>query len=410
MKLQSYLLALLLVLSVICSCKDESNPCIPTISDPSTPIKISGNGELYQASGCECEHFNVAVLNGTWRDMGRQYGSLLGGLIREFYGVVNGSGMSYWFLKDKSEYYYNNCSQDIKDLISGLADTSGLSLEQQKILYFITYIIFNRNNINGCSQISAWGDYTGGQPLVIGRNADLVYPFTKYQKYICVVVYNPTGSQNSVASVNFIASIPVPPTNLNSSGIYMASNSGKLSDPTYIDERMPQFFSTMFNSQFNNSTITDVNATLMNTNNLPGFAMIYNVADTNEGRVYELNPFAAKMRTGIGLVAASNHFIISDWTGLQSVQSGSYTGYTIERLNIMHSFGEGDKGSINAQQMMKMFDRSLSEGGPTISPSGNQASASTVYQIVTVPAELIMWVKAVGFINWQKVDLNLYFK
>lgn len=403
MKYKSYLLPLLLLLFVISSCvssKDKNNIFIST-NNLSTPINTFENAKLYLSSGDGGEHFKIAVLKGGWHEMGGQYGYLFHDLIKEFYeGVVSDSGMTYSYLKTKSEMFYDNCSHDEKELISGLAETSGLSLEQQKILYSITEIIHYSPYMDGCSQISAWGAYTGGHPLVIGRNYDLLYPFTKYQKYVCVVVYCPTGSTNSAASVNFIATPPR--TFFNSSGIYIASNTGVFSDPAYINKRMEQFSSAMFSVVFDCSTITNVNAILLKPANLPYRAFIHNVADANECRVYELFPNGSKVRTGNGFVVASNHFIIPEWTGLQYVFAGPISAFTMERFNNMNNLVEQYKGSIDAQQMMRIFERTLSEGGPTFDPG-------TIFQVVTVPSAKIMWIKAPGYSMWEKIDFNLFF-
>jgi hypothetical protein len=405
MKRESYLLTLLLTLIVINSCvysKDKSNPLLsPT--NLSTPIRTFENAKLYLSSGDSDVHFKVAVLYGDWHEMGRQYGYLFRELIIEFYGVVfRDSGLSYSYLKTKSEEYYDNYPQNVKDLISGLAETSGLSLEQQKILYSMPRLIFFAPNMGGCSQLSVWGDYTGGQPLVIGRNADLASPFVNYQKYLCVVVYNPKGSTNSAATVTFVATNPMPATYINSSGIYIAVNSGRSSDPTYNEERTTRFSSTISSAVFNCVTIKDVNDTLMNPANLPGGAII-NVADTNEGRVYELSSNSSKMRTGNGFVAVTNHFIIPEWTGLPNVPQGAIGAYTIERLNNMSNLVEQYKGSIDARQMMKIFEKNFFEGGPTF-------DTYTIFQVVTVPSAKIMWIKTPEYSDWEKIDLNLFFK
>jgi hypothetical protein len=400
------LLPLLLTLFIISSCLssiDKSNPIIPASNLPIS-INTFENANLYLSSGNGDKHFKIIVLNGDWHEMGRQYGQLLGGLIREFYAVVvKDSGMSYSYLKTKGEECYDNYPKNIKDLISGMAETSGLSLEQQKILYFTTRLIFLASNMGGCSQLSAWGAYTGGQPLVIGRNADLPSPFINYQKYLCVVVYNPKGSTNSAAEVTFVATTPMPPTFLNSSGIYVAVNSAQYSDPTYNDERTTQISSTISSAVFNCSTITDVNASLMNSTSLP-CSIIINVADTNEGRVYELShDDGAKVRNGNGFVASTNHFIIPEWTGLQKVLLGVHGGYSIERFNNLYTLVEQYKGSIDAQLMMKIFEKNLFDGGPTF-------DTYTIFQVVTVPSAKIMWVKAPEYREWEKIDLNLFFK
>ncbi len=406
MKYQSCLFALLFLSSVICYCS-KSEPCDPTTSYPSTPIKTFENGKLYQAEGYGCNHINVSVLAGNWQEMGRQHGALLSGLIKEYYNViVKDSGMSYSYLKNESEQMYKDSPVNIQQFISGLAETSGLSLVQQKILYFIPGLIIESTH-QGCSSISVWGDYTGGQPLVIGRNSDFGGMLLNYKKYVCVAVYNLSGSSNSMVDVNMLTN-NMGQTSLNTSSIYIAGHNGKLADPAFAPENN-KFMSMLFNSMFEYSTINELDINLLNPDNLPPLSSMIFVADTNESRVYEIPTYGnTKWRTGGGLVILTNHFLHPDWIGLPPVPSGEEGWYTFDRYNHLNTLAEKYKGSINAEYMKEIYDTTLSEGGATTDE--NESSLVTFCQVITVPADRIMWVKIRGFTEWEKVNLNLYFQ
>jgi len=60
---------------------------------------------------------------------------------------------------------FNLYPERFKDIIYGMAETSGLSIEKHIVLNGLELY----GSIAGCSGIAAWGDYTKGGPLVFGR-------------------------------------------------------------------------------------------------------------------------------------------------------------------------------------------------------------------------------------------------
>jgi hypothetical protein len=402
MKIHKSLLIFLLLLLVICATDGQS--AVRSKSNPAKSISSFESGKLY-SSGKGEGHFKILVLKGSWREMGRQYGYLLKREMNEFYQTASTHiRMGYDQKKTMSESIYNGSNKEIKEFITGMAETSGSSLERQKITCCLTYLIFwESRNPAGCSSMSAWGEYTGGRSLVIGRNWDYGDPFPSFKKFIVVVVYNPTGSPKSVADVNFVTSLPgFALTALNSSGLYIDSHAGWLSDPTVVKDKANPWSNTPKESIFNSTSINELEKGLLDRANRPAMGVIFNVADVNECRVYEEATYDAKMRRGDGLMVSTNHFIDPSWTGLPDVPFGVTGGFfSQERMANLRNLGERYKGSIDARRMMEIFDKSLYEGGAT--------HMYTVFQVVTVPNEKIMWVKAPGFSQWDKIDLKPYF-
>jgi hypothetical protein len=153
---------------------------------------------------------------------------------------------------------------------------------------------------------------------------------------------------------------------------------------------------------FNSSSIIDFEARLLDQANLPSAAVIFNVADARECRVYELATYDAKKRTGNGLIVSTNHFIGPGWTGLPEISPGLQGGFSRERLANLQILGEQFNSNIDAERMMEIFDRTLVEGGPSF-------AKHTIFQVITVPLKKMMWVKTPGFGNWNKIDLNPFF-
>jgi len=108
--------------------------------------------------------------------MGRQYGRLLGPQIR---------GMYYEAL---------NVSSNTVAMIAGMSETSEMSEEEIcTINEFFSYFIWMTSSLtdhytNHCSAITAWGNYTGGMPLVMGRDFDSPLEYKNMDKYITIIV------------------------------------------------------------------------------------------------------------------------------------------------------------------------------------------------------------------------------
>jgi hypothetical protein len=386
--------------------KDISKLAIFPAQSPATPISTFGNGKLYQSLGNDNGNLYILSVKGSWREMGRQYGYLFKAQMEEFYNSAFPKlKMSYDKIKSTSEEIYKGRTLYLQEFITAMAETSGFTIEKQKIMCFLPSLITLESRANAaCSSMSAWGEYTSGKPLVSGRNWDYKDPFPMFKKFVVVVVYNPEG-QNSLADINYVGTTCFNPTSMNSKGIYIDVNAGWLSDPVYIQDtkRSSSFTAMLLDGIFNCSSINEFEERLLSHANQTTIGVIINVADAKECRTYELATYDAKKRTGNGLEVSSNHFINPDWKGLPDVPSAMMSFFSKERLANLQNLAERYKGTIDAIRMMEIFDKTLKDGGPTMDPF-------TIFQVVTIPSEKVMWVKVPGFNNWNKIDLNLYFK
>jgi hypothetical protein len=363
---------------------------------------------------------NVVRLRGSFRQMGRQYGGLLGAQMVEFYNA----GVNYLLTKVNPKtyseivvsagYYYAWQPQEGKDFIEGMAETSGLAedpslaLERQKI----TASLMNQIYLSGCSSLMAWSDYTGGGPLVVGRNLDTaVGPFGSYAKYLTVVVYNPVGGGNALAEVNYVGCVYFS-TGINQHGIYMDYHDGTLSDPSFVDRQLGGYL--MFTYLLNYSTLDRIDQEFMSTPAETG--SIINMADKTKGYVYERSTtWGTKRRTvdpSYGILVSTNHFIDPTWPipPIHAVGYGSTYYYTIERRINLLTLGEKYIGWLDVPWMKYIFDSTFMDDydpGPTF-PSDDTHTA-TYIQVIAVPATLELWIKARGYSEWQGINLNRLF-
>jgi hypothetical protein len=157
------------------------------VLDTKNPVMIFEGGKLYRAG-----FLNVVKLHGSYRNMGRQYGTLLKNELNEFYNnMSNNFGIDSRFTHDailqtaKSDFRFY--PQRYKEIIYGTAETSGMGLDKQLIVNNVIkeiaiYINSHQENPHGkeCSGVAAWGNYTSNGQLVFGRNYDLGPEPTKY--------------------------------------------------------------------------------------------------------------------------------------------------------------------------------------------------------------------------------------
>jgi len=374
--------------------------------------KFEGASLFTTVVGTGEKSLNVIRLHGSFHQMGRQYGGLLGAQMQEFYHaavydfLIGVKGYSYNYILQLTEWYYLYQPQHARDFITGMAETSGMTLEEQKITASLQNLVYFSL---GCSSLMAWSDYTGGGPLVIGRNFDTpVGPFRSYAKYLNVVVYNPVGSGNSLAEVNYVGCVGFH-TGMNKYGIYMDYHNGRMSDPALINRTLGEYL--MFSYLLNYSSLDRIDQEFNNT--LPEVGAIINVADKTKGYVYEWGTWATKRRVvdpSYGLLVSTNHFVDPTWGGdILWVYPGATSWYTIERRANLLARGEQFKGLLSVSWVKYIFDRTFWDStnpGPTFPDDSNGV---TIIQVVAVPANLELWVKARGYSEWQGINLRPLF-
>jgi hypothetical protein len=397
------LVLLLLLVMYAGGCSDSSS------SGKNNPpglqrVGVFENGALYRTTGeGGGAAFHVLVLKGSWREMGRQYGYLLRNEMNEFYEIVvtdyllGTKGLTYEDVREAGDFFYDQQFPYVHDLIAGMAETSGYSLENAIIISSLVHLA---DLSIGCASLSAWGEYTGGGPLVVGRNWDIGGPYREYKKFLSVVIYKPTGSSNAVVDINFVGTISLQ-TGMNNRGIFLDLQNGQRSDPAEVsDRRFPTYM--LFDFLLNSTTLEELDMRMLDHANLPQIGLIINVADSTEDRVYEWATYDVKRRKGNGLIASTNHFIDPSWKGLPEVPPGAEGDYSRERLSNLFALGEQFKGTIDAKKMTQIFDTTYSDCGATF-------PEYTVYQVVAVPAEQTIWVKERDYSGWEKIELKPLF-
>lgn len=347
---------------------------------------------------------NILVLEGSYREMGEQYGSLLKDELNANYdGIVKGLGdLKGLTLEDMREFgdnVYADYPQKYKEIVDGLAETSGLGIEKAKVLnaqeLYISVALVNMfDGQNGCTGMAAWGDYSSG-PLVFGRNYDLG-PVN--HQYATLVVYNPTDGSIPTASFTFAGCIYVT-SGMNSSGVFLELNNGSASDPSDFTATRPWAPIELFAFLEASTSLKQLTSYFETTR--PDLSYIVQGADRNGAVSFEWSTAGVKVRQPDknGLLVATNAFFDPSWG--QTPEDG--VDFVVTRRTNLLALGEQNKGKFNPEVMMKIISTPVEEGGAFRAPN------LTSYEIVAQPETLTMWVRVPEYQDWVKIDLNQYF-
>lgn len=125
----------------------------------------------------------------------------------------------------------------------------------------------------------------------------------------------------------------------------------------------------------------------------PLLALIFNVADTARACSLEKTTTQYRERDGqaAGLLVATNHFLEPTWNLPATITAEQLASplwqSTVARHEGLSNLCEKNKGKIDAATMKEIFDMPMDKGGP-VQPN------RTIYEFVTAPAQLKLWVKA----------------
>jgi len=146
----------------------------------------------------------------------------------------------------------------------------------------------------------------------------------------------------------------------------------------------------------------------------PDISFIWTVADaTPNGFSFEAATADVLRRNAEqDTLVVVNTFLNPDWgLHVRDTVSNSLT-----RLKNLRARAEESHGSIDTAKMMEIFDMRLfnedgtfKENGGVTKPTKQDADL-TVYQVVTDPAKLQMWIKVPLKTQWRQIDLERMFK
>jgi hypothetical protein len=371
------------------------------ISGNMSPVKVFEGGVRYSAGP-----YSVIVLNGSYNEMGRQYGALMKDELQSVYDIVkNFSSKRGYTLEQIREMGRKSCEyqpERMKAIYAGMAETSGLTKDDAEVPYYgpVFYIALPNLTRSSCSFLAAWGNYTPDGTLIASRNWDLPDLFSIFDPYYVLVVYNPTDGSNGVAT--FGSAGVRPETLMNSAGLFIADdNAGESGGSLSFDDR-PDLISQFFRLMLDYSTQEQLDAGIMSTR--PDNPWIVNVAGPKRAYSYEENVYELKRREGPDVIAAANHFVDPAWHLNVVPEANSLVRYS-NLLNL----SEENRGQIDAATMRMIRDVLIQDGGATFAHyEMGGMNYTTDHQVVFVAETRMLWIKVTGR-TWQGVDLKSLF-
>jgi len=348
---------------------------------------------------------NIIDLNGTWRDMGRQYGMLMSAELRDLYErgiqkkLITECGMDPDGMKNTAQKFYANFPFRFKEIFHGIAETSGLSLEQVQLVNALELIAATALNQPLCTGIAAWGDYAA-DTLVYGRNYDYLPWFKDFCKDLVFAVYHPADGSLATATIGYAGEIYAV-NGMNEKGIFLELNNGMPSGGAlWYDSRVPAV-SELFQFLLDGASLDEIESFFQTTK--ANFAYIVGVSDGQTARCYEWPVFEVKRREShsrLGLTVLSNHFTEFSW-GLPRPDDKTNWMTRTRRQNML-TLAKHLKGTIDSRTMMKMLDTRIEDLGST--------TDMTLYQMVVVPERFELWFKIPGEQEWTEIDMRAFLR
>ncbi|MFO7727843.1 MAG: C45 family peptidase [Desulfonatronovibrio sp.] len=247
---------------------------------PPDPEAVFEKGKLYKYG-----KINVLDLKGSYREMGRQYGGLMSEELQRLYQkavidhFMDKKGLSSESMLNAAKGLYYFYPQRFKDIILGMSETSGLSLDDQIILNALELY----GLMPGCSGIFAWEEYTGGAPLIVGRNYDWFDSYADFAKSLTVTVFQP-DSGIPTAIITF-AGVIYATTGINSHGLFLELNNAFPSGGGLTHQNRVCAMSNLLAFLLDYQSMDQLDAAMNTTRS--NFSFIINTADKHSAISYE---------------------------------------------------------------------------------------------------------------------------
>lgn len=389
-------IALVLAVFLLSSCAPRINGLTKTAA--------FGNGTAYRTAD---NIYRVLNLKGTWREMGRQYGALVKDDMKAFYTEITADlekrGMSIEDQLTVARGFSGDLSDDLIELLDGMAETSGLTGDEVRLLNVgmlnLSGVLLGEENNDACSGIGAWGSYTPGGKLVFGRNWDMQRDgMLEYMKYLAVVIFHPAEGI-AYANVHPLGNIYME-TGINEHGLFLELNNGMYSDLNTYEDRESSV-SVLADVLTTCKTIDEAAAYLAD---IPAeAAYIIQLADAERAVSVERATFDCRVRTGDekGLLVAYNSFVPpypDAWEG-KVTPAREDDGRYDNLVNLADS--ERFYGKLDAAAMKELMNIEYKDGGAV--------HKGTVLQTIAVPEDLCLWIRGYEYSDWQMVDLKTLF-
>ncbi len=375
------------------------------------PIATFDEGRSYRTM---VGSYSVLSLKGSWREMGRQYGALLSRELKEFYAEIiadlqaRGLGQEH---VEGVQATFQTYMPEMKQLIEGMSETSGLSFEEHIMLdasfYILPDLVIEAAKATAsCSGIAVSGPRTADGKLYFARNWDMTQAAMQpYLRYMALVVFNPTDGGLSFANVRPLGQVYVE-TGINEKGVFVELNNGSASDPHFNEDAVfsvASLFGFLRTSETLDEMIQNIVTTKMDA------SYIIQAASAERAVSVEKPTFDARViEQKNGALYALNNFArptYEPWKGkIVELPDNAYDDRQ-KCLDALIASPEWQKG-ISLDMVKAMMDRTIENGGPVV----EGALFGTVLQVIAIPEDMRLLFRSYGYSDWADIDLNKLFR
>lgn len=382
-------------------------------------IKSADNGKLYRLDGIQ-----LLVLSGTFREMGRQYGALMGEQISRFYEAavrktfIEGGYFTEQELDAFFLHVFKTLPKRQKDLLLGMAETSGLKLEKLVCTGFpMTIQILARKkwggSVNACTSVAAWGRYTADGKTLTARDFDFPDQVRALAKdFLTVVIFKPSDGSNGLTGIGLAGSICFIDA-VNDHGLYVEINNAADSAGLVIFTGRTDVTAQIANLLFDADDAEELDLLI---NSLKtSYGIILMAADSASGRYYEWSGWDLHKRTSEdSIIAAANQFRDPSWNVLSYPSPAAWYS-SVRETNLLNlvknkSTVRGPKHMMSSLDVpLYNEDGSLGKGVAVLEQNPKDHEV-TVWQVVTQPGTLKLWLRMPTLTDWVQIDLKDWFK
>lgn len=413
--------------------KQKFDPAWDKINSEATKIAEFEGGQLYKQDA-----IHIIVLNGSYYEMGRQYGHLLKEQINWHFNelkndfmvktagnnpvdqpapLMNHDEVTEMFMSG----FYNGMPYEHKQMIKGAAETSGLALEDMVFTDNMLQAVLYSGGIGGggCTSAAVWGEASADGRLYTGRNHDFGKAWRERLGTIAVVrITNPVDSDISVAAFTRAGQVTTAIDLINSKGLYIEFNNADNIRPESLPTRMRGTDNLAFSlvSDYQSIEELDIIVPSLKSND----ALLMLAADPTQAMYFEISPNIS-LRTEPELLngqmtSRANHALSPFWNmDVESDPDRAIAFSKVRRANMVEFLSANP--STNDDAKMRSFlskeiivDGKVSDGAAAIMEPAVKVEDWTSYQTVTIPAELRVFWRIPTHTPWLEIDLKKYFK
>ena len=380
-------------------------------------VAESGKGKLYDTGD---DKIRVMQLNGTWYEMGQQYGNLAkDDMVPMWDALVAPVIKKGWSTEEEllelwGKRIYGASSKRRQQFFDGLAEGMGWPVEKVVLLDqsgVMNVYQAKMHSFSGCSSLLAKGSATVGGHTYTARNLDWNEEFIPFKVY--VTVYNPTDGSNSVANIVW-PGWTFALTGLNDKGVYTDMHDGSSMGGQVLSADRPSFMHQVFDFLSDSDTASAM--TLRYNATRVDFPSIWGVADpSGDINAIETTLYDSRKRLPEGdFITVVNTHLLPDW----GIQARDTISNSLTRYKNLMARAEEAKGKIDAAKMREIFDLSLFNEDGTFKKNGGatkptkQDADLTNYTVVTDLNTLEMWIKLPPpevKTDWRYIDLKKLF-